>query len=59
MKHSTFRKVFWVFFTLVVLLCLAGFGTSIWAMISVVEVIQQDGLKSVVESVWNGQGVQL
>lgn len=60
-RMDKMQKVFWIFFSVVVVLIVAGIGFSIWATIEIVQAVQADGLKSVVEVLWNGaqQGAEL
>jgi hypothetical protein len=60
-RMDKMQKVFWIFFSAVVVLIVAGIGFSIWATIEIVQAVQADGLKSVVEVLWNGaqQGSEL
>lgn len=60
-RMDKMEKIFWIFFSVVVVLIVAGIGFSIWATIEIVQAVQTDGLKSVVEVLWNGaqQGTEL
>ncbi|MCO0615295.1 hypothetical protein M8756_18620 [Lutimaribacter sp. EGI FJ00015] len=53
-RMDKMEKIFWIFFSVVVVLIVAGIGFSIWATIEIVQAVQADGLKSVVEVLWNG-----
>ncbi|WP_457818019.1 DUF7248 family protein, partial [Staphylococcus aureus] len=37
------EKIFWIFFSVVVVLIVAGIGFSIWATIEIVQAVQADG----------------
>ncbi|ULA52510.1 hypothetical protein [Enterobacter phage vB-EclM_KMB19] len=60
-RMDKMEKIFWIFFSVVVVLIVAGIGFSIWATVEIVQAVQTDGLKSVVEVLWNGaqQGTEL
>lgn len=60
-RMNKMEKIFWIFFSVVVVLIVAGIGFSIWATIEIVQAVQADGLKSAVEVLWNGaqQGSEL
>lgn len=47
---------FWIVFFLILVIMFAGLGFGVWATVEIIDIIRHDGLKSVVDSVWNGQG---
>lgn len=60
-RMDKMEKIFWIFFSVVCALIVAGIGFSVWAVIEVVHAVQTDGVKSIVEVIWNGakQGAEL
>lgn len=60
-RMNKMEKIFWIFFSIIAVLVFAGIGFSIWATVEIVQAVQTDGLKSVVEVLWNGaqQGSEL
>lgn len=53
-RMDKMQKIFWIFFSIVAIMIFVGIGFSIWATIEIVQAVQADGLKSVVEVLWNG-----
>lgn len=60
-RMDKMEKIFWIFFSVVVVLIVAGIGFSIWATVEIVHAIQTEGLKGVAEVLMNGaqQGTEL
>lgn len=46
--------IFWIFFWLVAGLIVTSWGVGIWASLEVIKIIQVDGLKSLVDTIWLG-----
>lgn len=54
MKMKTMQRIFWVLFAFVAAAILAAWGFGIWASIEVFKIVEAEGLKSVVDTIWLG-----
>ena len=54
MNMKSKQRIFWIFFWIVAGLIIASWGVGIWASLEVIKIIQVDGLKSLVDTIWLG-----
>lgn len=53
-RNSIFSKIVIAFIAIVFIGIIGCFGFGIWASIQVLDIIKEEGLKSVINTVWEG-----
>lgn len=54
MNMKTMQRIFWILFSIVAVIVTVGAAIEAWVLFKLASVIQTDGLKSLVDTIWLG-----